>query len=56
MYEIGNYLGGGVSGSVYQATDLSSNDKLVAIKILNPIGYKLSPAAVSSSKGLCSDL
>jgi serine/threonine protein kinase len=45
-YEIGNYLGGGASGSVYQAADLSTDDTMVAIKILNPIGYKLAPVGV----------
>jgi serine/threonine protein kinase len=38
VYELGNYLGGGASGSVYQAFDPS--EKSVAIKILNPLGYK----------------
>jgi len=43
VYECGNYLGGGASGAVYQATDLSvlPHERLVAIKILNPIGFKL---------------
>jgi serine/threonine protein kinase len=41
VYELGNYLGGGSSGSVYQAFDPSWNsEKSVAIKILNPLGYK----------------
>lgn len=41
IYEVGNYLGGGSSGSVYQATDPSCvSDKSVALKILNPLGYK----------------
>lgn len=40
-----------MSGSVYQATDLSSDGKMVAIKILNPIGYKLSPVGVSLFRG-----
>lgn len=46
VYELGNYLGGGASGSVYQATDLSSmpSERQVAIKILNPVGFKLLPA------------
>lgn len=39
VYELGNYLGGGASGSVYQATEPSS-EKSVAVKILNPLGYK----------------
>jgi hypothetical protein len=42
VYDLGNYLGGGASGSVYQATDPTSLhvEKSVAIKILNPLGYK----------------
>mmetsp|Transcript_205 Transcript_205/g.402 ORF Transcript_205/g.402 Transcript_205/m.402 type:complete len:530 (+) Transcript_205:61-1650(+) len=42
-YELGNYLGGGAAGCVYEATDLkaSSNSKSVAIKQLSPVGYKL---------------
>ena len=45
-YELGNYLGGGASGSVYQALDVSSQnpqEKSVAIKILKPLGYKILP-------------
>jgi serine/threonine protein kinase len=45
-YELGNYLGGGAAGSVYQATDMSSRngpEKSVAIKILNPLGFKILP-------------
>lgn len=46
VYEIGNYLGGGASGSVYQATDLlADDDSMVAIKILNPIGFKLASSS-----------
>lgn len=48
IYELGNYLGGGASGSVYQAFDVSTAsseiiEKNVAIKILNPLGFKLLP-------------
>mmetsp|Transcript_23150 Transcript_23150/g.23801 ORF Transcript_23150/g.23801 Transcript_23150/m.23801 type:complete len:739 (-) Transcript_23150:467-2683(-) len=45
IYELGNYLGGGASGSVYQASDITIpiNEKQVAIKILNPVGFKLFP-------------
>jgi len=39
IYELGNYLGGGASGSVYQAIELAT-ERLVAVKILNPLGYK----------------
>lgn len=42
VYELGSYLGGGASGSVYQGYEPSwqGTDKGVAIKILNPLGYK----------------
>ncbi len=42
VYDLGNYLGGGASGSVYQGFDPAwqGTDKSVAIKILNPLGYK----------------
>jgi len=57
-YELGNYLGGGASGSVYQAIDMSSEqEKSVAIKILNPVGFKSLPygqisSCVTATKGL----
>lgn len=61
VYELGNYLGGGASGAVYQATDISSNSasfspnnfanpKDIAIKILSPIGYKTWPTTVLTNK------
>ena len=45
VYELGNYLGGGASGSVYQASEPAGDhqetqERQVAIKILNPLGYK----------------
>ena len=63
VYELGNYLGGGAASSVYQAVDTSKSDvhhqceeKSVAIKILNPIGFKNLPFSqiakcVPASKG-----
>ena len=51
IYTLGNYLGGGASGSVYQASSSISNSSIfqnetfVAIKILHPLGYKLLPIA-----------
>lgn len=45
-YCMGNYLGGGIAGVVYEAFD-KVHARNVAIKILNPVGYKLcSPAAL----------
>lgn len=45
-FEMGNYLGGGAAGVVYEAEDIRSDPILphVAIKILNPVGFKLMPS------------
>jgi serine/threonine protein kinase len=43
LYELGNYLGQGAAGSVYEAFH-SSTSQTVALKILNPIGFKLLPS------------
>lgn len=56
VYELENWLGAGASGSVYHGIE-TATQKTVAIKILNPIGYKLFPAPQISqciiiSKGL----
>ena len=40
MFEIGNYLGGGAAGTVYEA-EYSTTKENYALKILNPLGYKL---------------
>lgn len=48
VYELGNFLGSGATGSVYQAVDLQSlnQNREIAIKILTPKGYKLVPPAI----------
>lgn len=44
LYEVGNFLGGGAAGTVYEAENVKTKERY-ALKILNPIGYKLlSPA------------
>ncbi len=43
-YELGNYLGGGAAGVVYEAFQGQHIKKHVAIKILNPIGFKMVPS------------
>jgi 5'-AMP-activated protein kinase catalytic alpha subunit len=48
-YELGNYLGGGVAGVVYEAASLKAAGhelphRAVAMKILNPVGFKLMPS------------
>ena len=43
LYELGNYLGQGAAGSVYEAFHTATS-KTVALKILNPIGFKLLPS------------
>ena len=51
-YDLGNYLGGGAAGVVYEAANLKATsptvggdgpNKNVAVKILNPVGFKLMP-------------
>lgn len=42
VYELGNFLGGGSAGSVYEAYHLQTG-RAVAIKIINPVGYRLMP-------------
>ncbi|ETV97898.1 CAMK/CAMKL/MARK protein kinase [Aphanomyces invadans] len=44
-YELGGYLGGGTAGVVYEAF-CPSTKQHVALKILNPIGYKLMPTSL----------
>ncbi|CAK4674005.1 hypothetical protein LEN26_005401 [Aphanomyces euteiches] len=46
-YELGGYLGGGTAGVVYEAYCLATKQP-VALKILNPIGYKLMPTSLLS--------
>ena len=44
LYEVGNFLGGGAAGTVYEAEHVKTKEHF-ALKILNPLGYKLiSPA------------
>jgi serine/threonine protein kinase len=44
LYEVGNFLGGGAAGTVYEAEHVRTKQHY-ALKILNPLGYKmLSPS------------
>ncbi|CEG45352.1 camk camkl protein kinase [Plasmopara halstedii] len=45
IYELGGYLGGGAAGVVYEAFSTRTKQH-VAIKILNPVGYKLFPTSL----------
>ncbi|TMW60137.1 hypothetical protein Poli38472_000179 [Pythium oligandrum] len=45
LYELGGYLGGGAAGVVYEAF-CAKTKRHVAIKILNPVGYKLLPSTL----------
>ncbi|CAM9901244.1 unnamed protein product, partial [Choristocarpus tenellus] len=42
-YELGSFLGGGAAGVVYEA-ECTKTKKHLAVKVLNPIGYKLAPS------------
>lgn len=44
-YEVGSYLGGGSAGVVYEATNVSTHDR-VAVKIINPTGFRLLSTAI----------
>ena len=57
--ELGNYLGGGAAGVVYESVNLETYEH-VAVKMLNPLGFKLlSTSAMQRSsvlkEGLISD-
>jgi serine/threonine protein kinase len=44
LFEVGNFLGSGAAGNVYECEHLRSREHF-ALKILNPVGYKMmSPA------------
>ncbi|RLN53150.1 hypothetical protein BBJ28_00003439 [Nothophytophthora sp. Chile5] len=43
-FALGNYLGSGIAGVVYEAQD-RRQQRPVAVKILNPVGYKLTAAS-----------
>ncbi len=40
IYEVGNFLGGGSAGTVYECENCKTHEHF-ALKILNPLGYKL---------------
>jgi serine/threonine protein kinase len=44
LFEVGNFLGGGAAGNVYECEHVQTHERF-ALKILNPLGYKiLSPS------------
>lgn len=45
LYEVGNYLGGGAAGTVYECEFLKTREHF-ALKILNPLGYKITSPAL----------
>jgi len=45
IYEIGNFIGSGAAGVVYDCYSSRMN-KNYALKILNPLGYRVSPPVV----------
>lgn len=40
LFEVGNFLGGGAAGTVYECEHAKSRERF-AMKILNPLGYKI---------------
>jgi len=40
LFEVGNFLGGGAAGTVYECEHVQSHNRF-ALKILNPLGYKI---------------
>ncbi len=40
LFEVGNFLGGGAAGNVYECEHVQSHEHY-ALKVLNPIGYKI---------------
>ncbi len=40
LFEVGNFLGGGAAGNVYECEHVHTHEHF-ALKILNPIGYKI---------------
>lgn len=45
LFEVGNFLGGGAAGNVYECEHIQSHEHY-ALKILNPIGYKILSSAL----------
>ena len=53
LFEVGNFLGGGAAGTVYECEHLQSHERY-ALKILNPIGYKIiAPAFLRKCNIIC---
>mmetsp|Transcript_19695 Transcript_19695/g.43914 ORF Transcript_19695/g.43914 Transcript_19695/m.43914 type:complete len:942 (-) Transcript_19695:436-3261(-) len=40
LFEVGNFLGGGAAGTVYECEHVKTRERF-ALKILNPLGYKI---------------
>ena len=45
LFEVGNFLGGGAAGTVYECEHAKSRERF-ALKILNPLGYKITSPAL----------
>jgi serine/threonine protein kinase len=45
LFEVGNFLGGGAAGTVYECEHVKSRERF-ALKILNPLGYKITAPAL----------
>ena len=45
LFEVGNFLGGGAAGTVYECEHVKTRERS-ALKILNPLGYKITTPAL----------
>jgi serine/threonine protein kinase len=45
IFEVGNFLGGGAAGNVYECEHIKSRERY-ALKVLNPLGYKITASSV----------
>jgi serine/threonine protein kinase len=52
LFEVGNFLGGGAAGTVYECEHVLSHNRF-ALKILNPLGYKIISPALLRRLNIC---
>eukprot|EP00981_Chlorochromonas_danica_P007087 scaffold1551_cov164-Ochromonas_danica.AAC.15 len=45
LFEVGNFLGGGAAGNVYECEHVGSRERY-ALKVLNPLGFKITASSM----------